>query len=405
MTERLYYDDAYLLEFDARVEDCRPGRQEHTWDVQLDRSAFYPTSGGQPFDTGSLCPEGEAPVRVLDVEADRDGEVWHTTDRPLAPGKEVHGKIDGARRRDHMEQHGGEHMLAGAVWEKLQGTTIGLHLGAEVSTIDVSMPDGRTHWTEEEILLLETTVNRRIRQDAPIRCWFPDPDELIKLPLRKPPTVSEHVRIVAMGDFEMVACGGTHPSSTGQIGQLKILSAVPARGKIRVAFVCGERAETLFRKCMRSAEKAGNVLSCPVEKLASAAGELKKRLADAERRINQFETERMLNEIRRNETDQDLKGISLSVTELDHGDARPAAEAVSEYISAPGKALLLWVDGRMTFARSPDVDIDMNELIRRVGKGGGRPDMAGGAGIRECVQVARKILMTEGKGRSWRKKI
>ena len=404
MTERLYYDDAYLLEFDARVRDCRPGRQEHTWDILLDRSAFYPTSGGQPFDTGSLCAEGEEPAQVLDVEADRDGEVWHTANRPFAPGKAVHGRIDGARRRDHMEQHGGEHMLAGAVWEKLQGTTIGLHLGAEFSTIDVSMPDGRTHWTEEEIVLLESTVNGRIRQDAPIRCWFPDPDELAKLPLRKPPTVSEHVRIVAMGDFEMVACGGTHPSSTGQIGQLKILSAVPARGKIRVAFVCGERAERLFRQYMRSAEKAGNVLSCPVEKLASAAGELKKRLADAERRINQFETERMLTEIRRNETDQDLKGIFLSVTELDQGDARPAAEAVSVYISEPGKALLLWVDGRMTFARSADVDIDMNELIRRVGKGGGRPDMAGGAGLRECVRVARKILMTEGKGRSWRKK-
>ena len=130
-----------------------------------------------------------------------------------------------------MEQHGGEHMLAGAIWEKLGGTTIGLHLGKEDSTIDVSMPDGRTRLTEEEILLLEDTVNMRIRQDAPIRCWFPTEEELKTLPLRKAPTVTEHIRIVAMGDFEMVACGGTHPSSTGRIGMVKILSALPSKGK------------------------------------------------------------------------------------------------------------------------------------------------------------------------------
>ncbi|MDR9824193.1 hypothetical protein RCJ22_01065, partial [Vibrio sp. FNV 38] len=96
-------------------------------------------------------------------------------------------------------------MLAGAVWEKLGGTTIGLHLGAEDSTIDVTLPDERTRLTEDEITLLEDTVNDRIRLDAPIRCWFPDEEELKKLPLRKAPTVTEHVRIVAMGDFEMVA--------------------------------------------------------------------------------------------------------------------------------------------------------------------------------------------------------
>lgn len=406
MTDRLYYDNAYLWEFSAVVKECRPAREENLWEVRLNRSAFYPTSGGQPFDTGVLIPVSfDREIHVLQVEADREGEVWHTVDAELAEGIEVSGKIDGRRRTDHMEQHAGEHMLAGAIWETLRGTTIGLHLGKENSSIDVSMPDGRTRLTDEEIQRLEEIVNARIRMDAPIRCWFPSPEELQRLPLRKPPTVTEHVRIVAIGDFEMVACGGTHPSTTGRIGQLKILSALPARGKIRITFVCGERAERLFRQYMRCADKVGNVLSVPTERLASAAGELIKKLAEAERNLNQYETARVLNAVRENETDEDLPGLSLSVTEIEQAESRPVAEAVSAYISEAGKVLLLWVGGRLTFARSSDVDIDMRELIQRVGKGGGRADLAGGAGIRECVRVARKILLTEGKGKSWKKRI
>ena len=403
MTDRLYYSDAYMLTFPAAVTACREGKAKDTWEIALNRSAFYPTSGGQPHDTGWLRADGDA-FRVTEVETDRAGEVWHTVPRAIPVGTAVCGTIDRERRMDHMEQHGGEHMLAGAIWEKLGGTTIGLHLGQEDSSIDVDMPDGRTHLTEEEIILLEDTVNDRIRLDAPIRCWFPTPEELEKLPLRKKPTVNEHVRIVAMGDFEMVACGGTHPASAGRIGQLKILSAIPARGKIRVRFVCGGRACRMFRTYMRCADKAGNVLSAPTERLASAAGELIRRLAETEKKLHLLETEQMLSEICKNESTDDLPGVALSVTRFSEGDAGPVNAAVSAYIAEGGRALLMSVGGRLLFARSADVEIDMNELIRRVGRGGGRPDWAGGAGIPECADVARKILMTEGKGRTWRKK-
>ena len=396
MTERLYYENAYLWEFDARVERIRAGKKPGTWEAALDRSAFYPTSGGQPYDTGRLdFPGGEA--MVTNVEADRKGEVWHTLDREILEGTVVRGIIDGDRRTDHMEQHGGEHMLAGAIWEKLQGTTIGLHLGQEDSTIDVTLPGERTHLTEEEICLLEDTVNRRIRADAPIRCWFPEAEELARLPLRKAPTVTEHVRVVAMGDFEMVACGGTHPSSTGRIGMLKILSVIPAKGKARVSFVCGGRAAAVFRKYMRSADKAGATLSCPVEKLSRAASELKSRLAEAERKANRFETRELLDRFREAETTGDLKGITLSAVVTEDAAARSVTAAVSEYIGENGKLLLLAAGERLTFARSADVPVDMAELIRRVGRGGGRPELASGAGIPECVMVARKILVTEMK--------
>ncbi len=396
MTERLYYNDAYLWEFDAVVTSVKNGKRPGEWEVILDRSAFYPTSGGQPFDTGTLC-HGKVHANVTNVEADASGEVIHTVDREIPAGTAVHGGIDGARRTDHMEQHGGEHMLAGAIWEKLGGITIGLHLGQTESSIDVSMPDGRTHLTEEEILLLEETVNGRIRMDAPIRCWFPEEDELKKLPLRKAPTVTEHVRIVAMGDFEMVACGGTHPASTGRIGLLKIISAIPAKGKIRVSFVCGGRAVRLFRTYMRFADKAGAALSCPVEKLSSAAAELKYRLSEAEKRANRLETREILAKMEEN--GEELEGTVLCVITLPETDGRAVTAAVSEYIRTGGRAVLLCAGERLTFARSADVKTDMNELIKRVARGGGRPDMASGAGIPECVSVARKILMTEGIGR------
>ena len=396
MTERLYYENAYLWEFDGTVTRIREGKKAGTWETALDRSAFYPTSGGQPFDTGKLVFAG-GEAAVTDVETDREGEVWHTLDKAIPEGTAVHGVIDGKRRTDHMEQHGGEHMLAGAIWEKLQGTPIGLHLGQEDSTIDVALPGERTHLTEEEICLLEDTVNERIRLDAPIRCWFPDEKELAELPLRKVPTVTEHVRIVAMGDFEMVACGGTHPSSTGRIGMVKILSVIPAKGKARVSFVCGGRAAAVFRKYMRSADKAGAALSCPVEKLSRSASELKSRLAEAERKANRFETRELLEKFRQAESTGDLKGITLTAVITGEADARAVSSAVSEYIEEKGKLLLLAVGERLTFARSADVQVNMAELIRRVGRGGGRPELASGAGIPECVGVARKILMTEMK--------
>ena len=195
----------------------------------------------------------------------------------------------------------------------------------------------------------------------------------------------------------MVACGGTHPSSTGRIGLIKILSVIPAKGKARVSFVCGGRAVSVFQKYMRSADKAGAALSCPVEKLSRAASDLKSRLAEAERKANRFATRELLELFRQAEKTDDLKGIALAAVTTEENDPRAVSAAVSEYIAAPGKLLLLAAGERLTFARSDDVPVDMAELIRRVGRGGGRPEIAGGAGIPECVNVARKILMTEMK--------
>ena len=290
MTERLYYGDSYLSEFDAEVvrAELRNGKNI----VALNRSAFYPTSGGQPFDTGTIND-----AHVTDVFVDGEGEVWHELDAPLNVGEKVHGRIDWARRWDHMQQHGGEHMIAGAVYNLTGGMTIGLHLGAEVSSIDVQFADGATHMSAELIARIEDYVNERIQMDAPIRCWFPDADELASLPLRKKPTVKEHVRIVAMGDFEMVACGGTHPSSTGQIGLVKIVSAAPERGKLRLSFVCGMRAYRDYRQNYDCAWEAANLLSTRPEKLPEILEATLQRLKDVERELNRLRRERLLERV------------------------------------------------------------------------------------------------------------
>ena len=292
MTQRLYYDNAYLTSFDAQVVDCVPDGGSYL--VHLDQSAFYPTSGGQPYDTGTL-----GGANILDVFVG-NGDVAHRVDAPLPVGEAVHGEIDWPRRFDHMQQHAGEHMLANAVWRQLGGHVIGLHLGAEVSSIDADLPGGRMRISAGELRALEDDVNEKIQRDVPIRCTFPDADTLAKMPLRKPPTVKEHIRIVAIGDFEYVACGGTHPSSSGQIGLLKIVDARPSKGKLRLSFVCGKRAFQNYRHVYDLAHAAAAELSTAVENLPGAVEALRAHLREAERGMRALRRETLLSRRFRN---------------------------------------------------------------------------------------------------------
>ena len=380
MTERLYYDASYMTEFTAYVTAVRQNGAE-IW-VTLDRSAFYPTSGGQPFDTGVLTvtDTGEK-VCVTDVEV-TDGEVWHRVAGMLPEGAEVLGRIDWERRFDHMQQHGGEHMIAGAFYRLFGGTTIGLHLGKEESSIDVTLPDGRTRVTEEEIAAVEMYVNRHIQHNEPIRCFFPSDEELASLPLRKPPTVKEHIRIVDIGGWEMVACGGTHPANTGEIGVVKILSVLPAKGKARVSFVCGTRAVKYLSLCAAQTEKSARLLSAQPGELARAVEELKEKNSALEKELKSF---------RSGEYEKMLEARS-GILYLEDGDAACLQAAVSRYILTPGRTALCGAAGRLIFARSADVSQDMAALLRQVARGGGKPDMASGAGTEESVQAAARIL-------------
>lgn len=381
-TDRLYYDNAYLTDFEARVIAVDGLR------AALDVSAFYPTSGGQPFDTGVLRTPDKC-VRVTDVNVE-DGVVWHTLSEPLEYGTHVKGEIDWPRRFDHMQQHAADHMLAGAAWKLFQGVTIGLHLGHEDSSIDMTLPDGRTALTKEEIELLEDTVNRQIQSDAPIRCWFPDEEELARLLLRKKPTVTEHVRIVAMGDFEMVACGGTHPATTGQIGLIRVLSSTPARGKMRLTFLGGMRAYRYLRHSSNTLNEICTLLS-----------------ADTQTVLERFVSER---DNARNEKKALQESLLQAMLER-FGDDRVAAgffpfaeretlqKMAAELTARPDRIALLAGKGKdggccVIFARGREARTDMSQLLRQCGaRGGGKPDMAqGSAPSGEIIRIAQNLL-------------
>ncbi|MBQ1256592.1 MAG: hypothetical protein IIX93_04905 [Clostridia bacterium] len=382
MTDRLYYDNAYLTEFDGCVLEVK--EENGAILIRLDRSAFYPTSGGQPFDTGKL-----GGADVLDVFVDKDGEVWHKTDKALTVGQTVHGTIDWERRFDHMQQHAGEHMLANAAYRLLGGHTIGLHLGRDFSTIDMDLPGGRTHITMEEIHALEDDVNRNIQKNVPIRCYFPDEETLLSLPLRKPPTVREHVRIVEIGGYEYCACGGTHPNSAGEIGLVKILSATPSRGKMRLAFVCGMRAFIEFRRRFDEIERAANLLSTGWDNLACQVGALCEKAKNAEFMLRQEKKNAALMKAKALfENAKEVGGLRVVkhvFSSLGMEGLREAGNAIIQN----GNAVALLADksekGYMLFfARSEDVSADMGRILSASakmhgGKGGGKSDFAQGS--------------------------
>lgn len=397
-TNRLYYSDAYLTDFEAVVTDIKT-TERGVW-LALDRSAFYPTSGGQPHDTGTITARG-ARLNVMDVEVEND-VVWHLTDGALSAGEKVSGHIDRERRMDHMEQHGGEHLLAGSIWHLFRGVTRGLHVGKEFSTIDVLMPEGQTRLSDKEHAALEDLVNARIREDAPIRCWFPDREELARLPLRKPSSVKENVRVVAAGDFEMVPCGGTHPKSTGCVGLMKVISTAPARGFMRVTFAAGARAVRYVREMCRAAQAAGDALSCPpgetAEQICRMAEE-KAALSSALRLCREREAARAAALLPKEE----FCGVQISfgIVEDFGGDLLRAA--ASALVKEKGRAALLLSEGEKgfsaVFAASLDVPADMQGVMRACGaRGGGKPDFAQGRADNADVLVLALAALKEQLG-------
>jgi len=390
MTDRLYYNDTYLAEFDAKVVEC--AEKDGTFHIRLDRSAFYPTSGGQPYDTGTI---GSA--NVIDVYVDDAGEVWHALDAALEEGAAVHGKIDWERRFDHMQQHAGEHMLANAAYRIIGGGTIGLHLGADVSTIDMTLPEGRTHITDEELKALEDDVNGRIQRNVPIRQWFPDEEELSKLPLRKAPTVTENVRIVQIGELEYCACGGTHPASAGEIGLVKIVDARPSRGKLRLAFVCGKRAFDMLRKTYDILHVAADSLSTSVEKLPDIIRNMNEDVKRLTRELSQCRKDMLLAK-----AEDYLKKAAVNaagvrvIAEFVDADNNAARELATSLAVNARTVAIIGVKNASGYSyvvcRSADVDMACGAMLSAAakqcgGKGGGRPDFAQGGGPDEMLAV------------------
>ncbi|HEX4039927.1 MAG TPA: DHHA1 domain-containing protein [Acidobacteriaceae bacterium] len=249
VSERLYYNDAFLQSFPAAVSDVRELSRaggETLWQIALDRTAFYPTSGGQPHDLGSLhaVSRGGAPLEipVEAVEEDEDGQVWHFVRKPVSAGTHVEGRIDWQRRFDHMQQHTGQHLLSALFLRELNAPTVSFHLGEAASTIDLSgAPIG--HHSLERI---ERLANEVISEDRPVTVRYVTRAEAESLlaagHLRKLPERAGDMRLIEIAGLDRSACGGTHVRSTGQIGGALLRGLEKVSRGTRVSFVCGLRA-------------------------------------------------------------------------------------------------------------------------------------------------------------------
>lgn len=231
MTRRLYHDDAYLRRFEAEVVAIT--RYKAMPAVVLDQTAFYPEAGGQLGDRGRL-----GGVAVVDTQEADDGTIVHVIDGEApAVGARVTGELDWMRRRQHMAQHTAQHLLSGALLDRAQAATVSARLGESALTIDVA----RDRIPEAELAGAEDLANDLVDDDLAIRAWFPAPEELAGLALRRDPKVAGDVRIVAIGEFDLSPCGGTHCARTSQLGAVRITGAERYKGMTRVTFTAARR--------------------------------------------------------------------------------------------------------------------------------------------------------------------
>ncbi len=417
MTERLYYSDSFLHEFEANVKAVS-GTPEAPAFI-LNRSAFYPASGGQNSDTGWLeLPDATgspARVRVREVAEDLEGsEVLHLIEGEgvgLHVGAPVRGIIDAERRRDHVQQHSGQHILSGA-FEKLYGfSTVSFHMGDETCTIDLAT--GAV--TPSQITAAEKLANEVIAEDRPVEIRFATADEARAMGVRKiPPAEREKLRLIDVRDFDLNACGGTHVRSTGQVGGLLLRKVEKVKQGMRIEFVCGLRAVAIARRDFQALTDAGTVFSAHIWDVPAQA-----RKSLDEIRAAQKTQHRLLEEVAELQAAQLVQGLAgqssasgLNVvvqffSERDLGFIKMLAQKL---MKAEKTVALLGCAGSqpaIVFAQTPGLAHDMGalmkEAVQKMGtRGGGARDMAQGgasdAGAAEqALQDAARDIVARGR--------
>src|SRR6266581_2850792 len=385
-TERLYYNDSRLLEFDARVVDLAK-REDGTVAVTLDRTAFYPTGGGQPNDTGML---GEA--RVVDcIDAESDG-VLHVIQGSVPElGDTIHGKIDWLRRLDHLQQHTGQHILSAAFVKLFEAPTHSFRVLEHECEIDVALDDP----TDERIEQAVDLANQIIWENRPMTIRQVTSEEAATLPLRKEPAREGELRVIEIDDFDLTPCGGTHAKSTGEVGVIAVRSWEHAKGLTRIQFMAGIRVLSDYRRANRTARAVAELLSAGREdspallkKLIEENKKLTRRVRDLDEVACRVEAEQILRESRL-ETGYRPPDPTIIAKVFDDRDADSLKLLALALMTHPNVVALLGSrDGetaRLVFARSPDGPGDMNALMKEAcvmldGRGGGKIDLAQGGG-------------------------
>lgn len=402
MTQRLYYDRPELHEFDSVVEEViapttghgRPG-------IILRETAFYPTSGGQVHDTGWLMADGLDRLQVLEVAEQDDGRIVHYLEAPadrLVAGATVHGRIDAERRRDHMQQHSGQHVLSAAFVELYEMPTVSFHMGEDYCSIDLATPA----LSAEQIAAAEKRANQIVLENRAVRVRYVSREEAEKLGLRKlPPAERDELRLIEIADFDRSACGGTHVNATGQIGCVLVRKSEKVRQGIRVEFVCGHRAVRAARHDYNALSEAAALFSA---QLYDVPGQIRKSFDEGRQLRKQRDealeqlaealaaeaigssgvhvvsadaptdgpavTERRI--VVRTFSDRDISFVKLFAQKATRAGV-PAIALVASAADPPG----------LVFAQSAGGAADMGALLKQVlsavgGRGGGSRDFAQG---------------------------
>jgi alanyl-tRNA synthetase len=450
-TERLYYNDSHLIEFDARVIDT--SERVSGWTaVTLDQTAFYPTGGGQPSDTGTL--NGKRVVECIDDE--KNGVLHVIQGRAPEIGSTVRGRIDWSRRLDHMQQHTGQHILSQAFVTLFNAPTRSFRVLEESCEIDVDLSNPAAEVIERAVEL----ANNVIWEDRAITIRNVSAEEAAKLPLRKDPARAGELRVIEIDGFDLTPCGGTHAYRTGEVGMIAVRHWERAKGLTRIEFVAGVRALADYRRANKTARAVAALYSSARDDAAKLTArvleenkELHRRLRALEEISVRVEAEELLSAVKPQSIDDEpgsrldreavaesSRGLSARldtpgtddqeildpgrVTEqtriagvapiglrvitkiFDNRDAESLKHLAQALISHPGVVALLGSRekdaARLVFARSEDAHGDMNALLKRAcdilgGRGGGRPDLAQGGGhnverLSEAIEQAMKTL-------------
>lgn len=276
MTEKLFYEDAFLREFSGTVLDCR--EEKGQWVAVLDRTAFYPEGGGQPADHGTL-----GNVTVFDTK-EKNGEILHLCDGPLTVGETVMGCINWDRRFDFMQQHSGEHIISGILCRKFGCDNVGFHIGHELVTIDFNAA-----LSTEDVVFVENEANRYIWEDREIQTGFPSPAELETLNYRSKKALEGPVRIVRWPEADCCACCGTHVNSSGQVGIVKLISCQKFRDGVRIEMAAGGRAMRWVNAIAGQNTRVSQLLSAKLGETAAAVERMQKEIFLLKGRVARLE--------------------------------------------------------------------------------------------------------------------
>jgi alanyl-tRNA synthetase len=413
MTERLYYIDPNLTEFEARFVSIEHATENHPHlGIVLDRTAFYPTSGGQIFDTGFLTavdePNGHM-LRVTEVLELPHGDVAHCIEVPeggigIQKDALLRGIVDRPRRRDHMQQHTGQHLLSAVFLELFQAPTVSFHMGEETCTIDLDVKA----LSAEQIREAERRANEIVSDNVPVEIKFATRDEARQMGVRKiPPEVTDKLRLIEIKGHDLTACGGTHVSRSGQIGAILVRKTEKVKQGMRVEFVCGARAVAAARRDIDTLTSAAALFSSHIydvpEQIRKALDEAKaacKREQKTQAVLAEFMAARIVAETP--ETNR-IRLLKRTFADRDLGFIKLLAQKLA---ASPNVVALLastMTQPSLVFAQSAGGNFDMGALMKETmsslgGRGGGTRDMAqGGAPAGADVEpaldgIAAKIL-------------